>query len=519
MSKTFTKTLVICAMVVLFPLMIVGTAFASYYSIDATVNVAAYAIGDSQSDAAYAKVAYGSTSETTMEITESHLKKIDLNAVSNGYNFEGWFNADATSYEVANAAGKLDEIKVSDNTNLSVQMTDYTQLLAVFSIKKYTVGYSYKETPDGPIISTTPETDDGDAVSRAYTYGDALPVLPYTGVDYRFMGWRVVGEAESVAPHTMVDFDNEDVTLTAVWEAQNQITITYYKENGTEIFYTVKKYENESFTLDDALTTVGTAAVDGYSYAWRDADGNTISEVRNQTRNLDVYLKSTPITYSAKLNCGDVKFDGQSTSIINFTVRSLEALNDWGTESKWNTTYSFYKVKGVQFNGIVYGFENTATFEDLARAIVAANPRGSETAVEITTNVEKHFTNFAVSGNIELKAGSSNVYLDKNDIPDSEYQQPARKNRNSTDTINALLGLELDNGATRPLYNENGEAVTLRSIEIWINGVSRIYTVSNSQIDGSMTLNELIEIMWQNNQRMDLAETFTVEKIQVNFAK
>ena len=62
MSKTFTKTLVICAMVVLFPLMIVGTAFASYYSIDATVNVAAYAIGESQSDAAYAKVAYGSTS-------------------------------------------------------------------------------------------------------------------------------------------------------------------------------------------------------------------------------------------------------------------------------------------------------------------------------------------------------------------------------------------------------------------------------------------------------------------------
>ena len=267
------------------------------------------------------------------------------------------------------------------------------------------------------------------------------------------------------------------------------------------------------------MTTVGTAAVDGYSYAWRDADGNTISEVRNQTRNLDVYLKSTPITYSAKLNCGDVKFDGQSTSIINFTVRSLEALNDWGTKSKWNTTYSFYKVKGVQFNGIVYGFENTATFEDLARAIVAANPRGSETAVEITTNVEKHFTNFAVSGNIELKAGSSNVYLDKNDIPDSEYQQPARKNRNSTDTINALLGLELDNGTTRPLYNENGEAVTLRSIEIWINGVSKIYTVSNSQIDGSMTLNELIEIMWQNNQRMDLAKTFTVEKIQVNFAK
>ena len=132
--------------------------------------------------------------------------------------------------------------------------------------------------------------------------------------------------------------------------------------------------------------------------------------------------------------------------------------------------------------------------------------------------VEKYFTNFVVSGNIELKADSNNVYLDENDIPNSEYQ-PVRKNGNSTDTINALLGLELENGATKPLYNANGEAVTLRSIEIWINGESRIYTVSKSQIDGSMTLNELIEIMWKNNQRMDLAETFTVEKIQVNFAK
>lgn len=521
MSKTFTKTLVICAMVVLFPLMIVGTAFASYYSIDATVNIATHFVmgEESRSDAAYAKVAYGSKAETSMEITESHLKKIDINAVSNGYNFVGWYDADAAAYENASVAGTLEEIKISDNANLSVKITDYTQLLAVFSVKKYTANYSYQATPNGPIVSITPETDDGDATSRTYTYGDTLPVLTYDGADYRFMGWKVVGEADDVAPHTTADFDAEEVTLEAVWKAQNQITVTYYKENGTDVFHTVQKYENESFSLEDALTTVGADAVDGYSYAWRDSDGNIVSEVTNQTKDLNVYLKSTPITYTATLNCGDVKFDGQSTNAIDFTVRNLTALNAWGTEAKWNTVYSFYKVTGLSYNGTNYGFENTATLEDLARAIIAANPRGAED-IEITANVQKYFTTFAVSGNINFRAGSDVkfVYLDENDIPDSAYQQPARKSRNSTETLNTLLGIALEGGAVKPLYNEDGVAVTLRSVEITINGESRTYTVSNSNIDGNMTLNDLIEIMWKNNQRVGLSDTLTVDSIRVNFA-
>ena len=414
----------------------------------------------------------------------------------------------------------MDEIKVSDDANLSVKMTDYTQLLAVFSIKKYTIRYSYEETPNGSIIHTTPETDDGDAVSKVYTYGDVLPVLSYTGVDYRFKGWKLSTEAENVAPHTVVDFDDEDVTLTAVWEAQNQITVTYYKENGTDIFKTVKKYENESFTLDDALTTVGSEAVPGYSYSWRDSDGNTVSEISNQTKDLAVYLKSTPITYSVTLNCGDVKFDGQSTNTINFTVKNLTALNDWGTESKWNTTYSFYKVTGVEFNGTVYGFENTATFEDLANAIVSANPRGNENAIEVTTNVKKYFTNFVVSGNITLTANSTGgVYLDPADTTGANYE-PLRRSCSSTDTLYTLLGLVLEGGATRTLYNENGETVTLSSITIGSSEDERTYYKGSiSKINGNMTLNELIEIMWQNNQRIDLAETFTIENIQVNFAK
>ena len=42
MSRKFSKVMIICAMVVLFPLLIVGTAFASYYSISAIVEVDTY---------------------------------------------------------------------------------------------------------------------------------------------------------------------------------------------------------------------------------------------------------------------------------------------------------------------------------------------------------------------------------------------------------------------------------------------------------------------------------------------
>ena len=42
MSRTFSKILIICAMVVIFPLLIVGTSLAAYYSISAIVEVDTY---------------------------------------------------------------------------------------------------------------------------------------------------------------------------------------------------------------------------------------------------------------------------------------------------------------------------------------------------------------------------------------------------------------------------------------------------------------------------------------------
>ena len=78
MSRTLSKILVICAMVVLFPLMIVGTTFAAYYSIDASVVVKAYTNKISNSSEAYAQVVYDGKAEQDFTITDSHMKDISL---------------------------------------------------------------------------------------------------------------------------------------------------------------------------------------------------------------------------------------------------------------------------------------------------------------------------------------------------------------------------------------------------------------------------------------------------------
>lgn len=518
MSRTLSKILIICAMVVLFPLMIVGTTFAAYYSIDASVVVKAYTNKVSSSSDAYAQVVYNNKYEEDFTITDSHMKDIKLKAVSNGYDFKGWFDGDIEKYSKAHEEG--DVSFVSTDAELNAAITDYEKLLAVFEIKEYAVRYSYKAQPNDDVaINTTPEEDDGDATLRTYYFGDKLPVLTYEGNNYKFLGWKIVGDATEKI-YTIAEFDfAEDITLTAVWQEQSKISVTYHAEDGS-VLNTVEIYSNQYYKFDDPFTVMadkGIEAVDGYTYAWQDANGNVITEISEETSNFDVYLKSILVVYNVNVNADGAEFDGQTQFDVNFTILDTNELSALTDESKWSTDYSFYKVTGLMYNGKTYNFADSTL--NIVNEIVSAYPNGTETNLQLDAVITKYFTKFAIDNTIvcytNINGVVEDVYLE-NDLGVQGYKVYVT-NGDSTMTIGKLLGLQSAEGKTTQLYAEDSEsgeaiAVNLDGFNVKIGETTNYYKVTMD-----MTVNDLIELVLNNYPETELSETLTITEITALF--
>ena len=160
MSKTLSKILVICAMVIIAPLMIVGTAFASFYSIEATVNFFAYT-GEVENLDAFAEVKHGESADSELSISKGHKQEISVSTHSTGYDFLGWFEGTIEEYKNGTAA------LISNESLLKIKVEDYSNVVAAFKIKSYTIeSWSYLETPEAAVKTTAPA-----GAKTEYVYG------------------------------------------------------------------------------------------------------------------------------------------------------------------------------------------------------------------------------------------------------------------------------------------------------------------------------------------------------------
>ena len=522
MSRTLSKILVTCAMIAVFPLIIVGTAFAAYFSIDASVNVGVYTNQLSPAADAYAQVLYnGKANSDKILIKQGHTNTIELKATAKGYDFKGWFAGDKESYAAAHQAGTV-KFAMEDDV-VTVGMTDYQKLLAVFEIQENEVSYAYKATPDATENTlTTPETDDSDATTRIYYYGENLPTLVAPTAQYSFSGWKVVGD-ETNTIYTQATFSGlKDITLEAVWNENLEIKVNYYNnKNDEEPLWTETDivYQNQEYTLKDLETVKSDFAKEaGYAYSWVDGEGNAITKIISK-EDVNVYLAKTAISYSAVLTINESDKAFISTNVatdISFTSENMSALESWFNIENWNIKYSFHKFIGIKVGETTYTDFNT--FKAVAENLINANPDGpKDNKISAEVVLEKNFTKVEVAEKVSYKLAHAqnpniaidNIYTETGSVKD---EITGENEVNSIDNILELIHMNENSKFYDADKNaETRNPVVLSRIRVTINGTQKVYRVS-----ANMTVNDLIELIVQD-YTLDGVDILTISTVEVIF--
>lgn len=506
MSRKISNILVICAMVVIFPLLIVGTSFAAYYSINATTKISFYVINATSQEQSAAKEAGASMSVVynnkdhaeDFEVTNSHVKEIVLKPTAEHYTFVGWYNGTAEDYN--NAVEKKYIEEGVENGNLTTKLSTYKNLLAIYEIEEYEVEYSYNANPeDTAEVSTTAPS----GASETYKYGATLYTLPVpAGVHYTFNGWNVNGKL-----YTKATFDKAaGYTLSATpangaWTENAKFTVNYVVDG--DVFDSATEYVGSTLTLKNVSET-GKTPEAGEKFVWVDTNGNRVTTA---TTNTTVILTAVGLDYTVRVNNGeDIVYTGSSKT---FSYGETNALEDLYKNNNYSTEYSFWKIGSLTFNGTSYDKAG-----ELQTAIQAANPN-ADAQVEVTANVVKHFTNVTVTTvNFRSSNGydySESVYIAVNDaIPSTNISSTA-----STLEITKWLQLEDGEGNVRAFYSDAGATteVTLSTIMVKVENKGSYVTIDANEVT---TINDLIEVVYNEIELAD-KDSLTFESITLRF--
>lgn len=414
MSRTLSKVLIICALVVVLPLMIAGTAMAAYYSINATVSIEIFV--DKTIDGATAEVSYKNNVgkvDKALKITDGHLKKVTFKTYAVGYDFVGWYAGTYEAYAKELEQGKtMETIKYAVETpEANVEMTEFQNLVAVFKAKRFTVSYKYFQKPNGlggvevnevPTSKNglivdgkeAPETAPEPTQTEEFVFGDALHTLEYEGhPEYTFDGWYL-GD-DTTTKYTTANFaDSENIVLTGKWIDSKRINLTYLDANGNELEKVTTEsrnpvYANRKYTLktvEDFKTELEAAGYEfkaGYTYGWQDVSTSSIVTEINSENDVVVQISRSAITYKAKIDFADsgLSLDNQIAQELTFSVDTKNALNIWNVKENWKGAHAFWS-----FDHLTYNDAKVENLETLLGQVIDANP--NETT-EITLKAVK----------------------------------------------------------------------------------------------------------------------------------
>lgn len=420
MSRTLSKILVICALVVVVPLMVVGTTLAAYFSINSTVKIASYVVDDNYAVKAdgekdengeefFAGYSYAGKRNISGEINAGHAKTVKVSAEydEKAYRFEGWFRGTAAEYATAAAQGPV-ELK-TENT-LDVKMADEGSYLAVYSVYDFDITYTYFENPEEQ--SGSPKTEQVTDV----VYGSALKDLSstYQGTMYRFNpnGWKYAGTDNRFLRATF-DQKGGAVSLSEPWQEASKVNLNYFDRNGQRV-HTEEIAQNQDHTLltveqINNIITNDIVVDAGYTYFWKDSQGSKIvdNKVNTSEASVNVYLDREAIEYTATLEIPSWATYSKSKD-ITFTVESDKSVfAEWTNPANFTSKYSFWHLNSIfTYNGIDYKYNKASgdgadvkTLEDFIQVVVEESPKTTK-SVSLKMQEDKAFTKLIVSGTV-----------------------------------------------------------------------------------------------------------------------
>ncbi len=515
MSRTFSKILVICAMVAIIPLMIVGTAFAAYYSIDSVIVIEALVDQACSVDGTYAKVEYNGKQEAKHTITSGHTTEVDVRAVYSpeAYNFIGWFKGDKADYDFAK--GKNDVKIFATTPSITIDMEEETGYIALFEIVKYNVsGWNYKTNPE---VETT--TDTAPEGKTSFVYGEVLPTpsnYEETGVEYGYEGWQIAGDPSN-SRYKVAIFDGkystvgtETLALTNPWLAKDRVVVTFHNGNDVRNEEVLK-----SQPMSQELFNVANQEK-GYEYHWEDAEGNTVSSLSPEA-NTDLYLKKTAVEYTVKV--AGVEGEGSySAENVAFTVENKAALEAAFNAENWTMKYVFWKMEGLSFNNNTY-----KTADEFATAFLAADMPEDATLTLVT---HKYFTTFNITA-LEYKAGNSGdsafgykVYkpdLSADDYEEIKFDSPAMEEQTSANSLNSTIFMGYTVNELKTKIAGTVKNIGLKGFALKFNGgFSDTIEITELELD-TLTFNDLLNKYFENNDLVELTETITVAAVEAQF--
>lgn len=232
MSKQLAKLLSICALIVLLPFVVIGTALTFTEAVGVTLSIAQVGLNGQYTSAAEAGIYIdGQKQEDTIEVKKN--KTVELVFQGEGYHFYGWYEGEAGSIVKGSDKGR-----VSTQEKFKYVVSENKAVTAVRDVQKYNIQYEGTNF-DGTALTTTSQEN--------VEYGARLPELE--GGTQLFRGWKIKDSANEPVFIAKFEADDavEEITLEPVWKtdfnfpvyfnindesAENAVSLTYNAATG-----------------------------------------------------------------------------------------------------------------------------------------------------------------------------------------------------------------------------------------------------------------------------------------------
>lgn len=335
MSKHLAKILSICALVVLLPFIIVGSALTFTEAVGVTLSIAEAGndgtIGETSSKIA---IFVDGKEQEENKITIKKNSEVTVAFTGTGYYFAGWYQGNEEEIDLAK------DKAVSSKRSFEYTVKGNTVLTAVRDVQTYNISYTGKLADGSTDVAIDKET--------AVEYGDTLPVL--TGTSSKiFAGWKIKdsNDAPSMKANFSVSAQAAEITVEPVWiqdasykvyksvaDKSNSVNITYNPSTGFAAYTETREgYNFKGLTVGNS----------GKVYAYDSAA--QVKDYVCDGEKLSVVLAGTPA--AEVFAVWECKYPTLSYTMYGMTGTKLDATQikaskdggaiDWMESSSYNT--------------------------------------------------------------------------------------------------------------------------------------------------------------------------------------